>query len=115
MENKKFEPLTKRKIKFRIIGEKLKIVNWKEFKKYGVISEYKIKTRVKNILIGIRTLAGDQLDGWAIHRYYIAILLKSKNSGLLLDTHETESGWKAPLFQKTYREWKQELLERLRK
>lgn len=85
-------------------------------KKFGskLLRTYVLTEKHKNILIGRQILAGDRLDGWANHFHYIAIKIVKKGRkwlyGKILGLHEIERGWKAPLFQKGFREWKKEIL-----
>ena len=79
-------------------------------------NSYVLTERHNNILIGKLELAGDRLDGWATHYNYIAIKISKKGRkwfyGEILGLHEVERGWKAPLFQKGFREWKKEIMEK---
>jgi len=103
-------------VKFKIEDKTLKILNYEELKKLNkqgiaIYPEYRLKKKEGNLIIGVNEELGDRLDGWGVYRYYIAILIKDKNSGYLIDTHETLSGWYSPISQKTYSEWLKEIKE----
>ncbi len=56
-----------------------------------ILTSYEHKRVLDNIIIYSNELSGDRLDGWARHKYYIAI---DKNTKQLLGALHISHGWK---------------------